>query len=90
MRERKARNSGHELRKSLEAMATRKNVGGGEVAGLGDALKHTSYEERDIDAYIPSASPMSSEEAGLNRKHQFVQKNNFKTEVTYNFLFEAS
>ena len=84
-------------------MAARKSIGGGGVAGLGDALKRTPYEERNIDDYIPSAPLMSStpythanpvnrsnSNAGLNRKHQFVQKNNFKTEVTYNFLFEAS
>ena len=66
MREKKARNSGQELRKSLEAMAARKSVGGGEVAaGLEDALKHTPYEERNVDDYIPSAPPMSSEEAIL-------------------------
>ena len=57
--------SGHELRKSLEVMAARKSIGGGGVAGLGDAMKRTPYEERNIDDYIPSAPPMSSEEAIL-------------------------
>ena len=57
-KEKKARRSGHELRKSLEVMAARKSIGG-------DALKRTPYEERNIDDYIPSAPPMSSEEAVL-------------------------
>ena len=46
-------------------MAARKSMGGSGVVGLGDALKSTPYEERNIDAYIPSAPPMSSEEAIL-------------------------
>ena len=46
------------MRKSLEVMAARKSIGG-------DALKRTPYEERNIDDYIPSAPPMSSEEAIL-------------------------
>ena len=49
--------------KTLEVMAARKSMGGGGVAGLGDALK--PYEERNVDDYIPSAPPMSSEEAIL-------------------------
>ena len=46
-------------------MAARKSIGDGGVTVLGEALKRTPYEERIIDDYIPSAPPMSSEEAIL-------------------------
>jgi len=143
-REKRSRSSGRELnRKSLEALAAKRSMGGG-AAGLGEVLRNTHYQERNIDDYIPSAPAMSTEDAvlawqnarntltpqastativprtpthqgstvtltpshpstttltpttpytpanpvrrtysntGMNRKHQFVQKNNFKTEV---------
>jgi len=126
--------------RSLEALAAKRSIGGGGAAGLGEVLRN-NYQERNIDDYIPSAPPMTTEEnvlawrnaqntltqqastatiisrtpthqsstvtltpshpstvtltpytpvnpvkrthsnVGMNRKHQFVQKNNFKTEI---------
>jgi len=148
-REKRSRSCGRDLnpnRKSLEALAAKRSVGGGGAAGLGEVLRNANvrYQERNIDDYIPSAPAMSTEDAvlawrnaqntltpqastvtivsrtpthqsstatltpthpstttltpttpytpanpvrrthsnaGMNRKHQFVQKNNFKTEV---------
>ena len=64
-REKRSRSSGRELnRKSLEALAARRSAGVG-AAGLGEILRNTQYQERNIDDYIPSAPAISTEDAVL-------------------------
>merc|ERR1719318_787059 len=68
-REKRSRSCGRDLnpnRKSLEALAAKRSVGGG-AAGLGDVQRNTNnrYQERNIDDYIPSAPTMSTDDAAL-------------------------